>query len=57
MTAPITPADREAWIAAAERDLASMRAYLTQLEQRWARIKRGVLYTVAETSMKEAANG
>ena len=34
-----TCADREAWIDRAERDLAAMRAYLAELERRWAGIK------------------
>ena len=52
MSAPITTADREAWLDAAERDLAEMRDYLAQLEQRWARIQSdfGVLNAASQTS-------
>ena len=51
-------ADRAAWLAAAERDLAAMRAYLNEIQHRWARIQDGYRALVdSKSPVKEAANG
>jgi len=52
MSTPITPADREAWLAAAERDLAVLKTRANELERRWARIQSdfGVLNAASQTS-------
>ena len=58
MSAPITPADREAWIAAAERDLASMRAWANELQRRWAEIQSDyeLRRTVRQSAVEVVAN-
>ena len=52
MSAPVTQAEREAWLTRAEHDLAAMRAYADGLERRFAAFvnEYGQLATVAETS-------
>ena len=38
MSAPVTQAEREAWLTRAEHDLAAMRQWATELERRFAAI-------------------
>lgn len=38
MSAPITTEERAARLAAVERDLAAMRAWVNEIGQRWARL-------------------